>query len=78
MPPVEAAALEQGTCEEEGAAERCFYGLTLTPIPIPLSCWGGEEYKRLKPILGEGSGLKRGVVLMSEFVSYYPIVNELN
>lgn len=75
---MEASALEQGMCEEEGPAERCFYGLTLTPIPIPLSCLGGEESEKVKPSPGEGSGLKRGFILMSEFVSYYQIVNKLN
>lgn len=75
---MEASALEQGMCEEEGAVVRRFYGLTLIPIPSTLSCLGGEESKRLKPSLGEGSGLERGIILISGFVSYYPIVNELN
>lgn len=44
----------------------------------PLSCMGGQEPKRLKPSLGEGNGLERGFILMSRFVSYYPVVNELN
>lgn len=40
---MEGSTVDQQMCEQDGAAERGFYGLTVTPIPIALSCLGGEE-----------------------------------
>ncbi|KAK4827202.1 hypothetical protein QYF61_015230 [Mycteria americana] len=52
LQPVEGSTMEQGMCEEDGASERGWYGLTVTPMPIPLSCLGGEESERVKLSLG--------------------------
>ena len=47
---MEGSVLEQRMFEEDRVAERGYYGLTVTPIP--LSCLGGEESERVKPSLG--------------------------
>lgn len=70
---MEGSTVDQQMCEQDGAAERGFYGLTVTPIPIALSCLGGEESEsEAEP------GVGWGVVLIFGFISYHPIVNKLN
>lgn len=49
---MEGSTVDQQMCEQDGAAERGFYGLTATPIPIALSCLGGVRKSEAEPGVG--------------------------
>lgn len=66
---------------EEGAAERCCYGLTSTPLPHPpalLRVGGGRRVGSEEGKLNLGKkGLVEGAVFRFVFVSHHPNVFHL-